>query len=345
MHSAFAGQRDLQSGQRFLDGSAPRLRRHAAFCESAAGESHSPSAGKDEKPSREHEGSALVAREARLPSLLDSYTNNRNTEADLCARPKGRGKHCGKFSIKGLDAKGNVIRYRRVNCGSWSCSYCGPRKARLAKRAIRHAAEELGLRSFLTLTLDPSKLADVEDDVRYLRYVFDKFRTYLRRKFRETPRYICVVEFTANGVPHLHILIDRYIEHAWISQTWDRLGGGKIVWIKRAKIQQISRYLSKYLTKDLLLSAPKGTRRITTARAIQLFPKFESEIPWALVRSSIWFLFEVHRDAATERQREMFQVVGIETDEEQFLKAFAIPLNGGLGKDGGQQTTTQGVVV
>jgi hypothetical protein len=36
------------------------------------------------------------------------------------------------------------------------------------------------------------------------------------------------------------------------------------------------------------LSAPKGARRITTARSIKLFPKFNSGIAWELLRESIW---------------------------------------------------------
>ncbi len=276
------------------------------------------------------EASPMLRSEAEQQvSSLDPYTNNRNTEEiDLYTRPVGRGKHCGKFSIKGRDSKNNLVRYRRLNCGSWSCSYCGPRKAKLAKRAIRQQAEELGLRYFLTLTLDTSKLAEGEDASRHLQRAFDKFRTYLRRRFKKPPVFIKVVEFTKKGFPHYHILIDRYIEQQWISHTWDQLGGGRVVWIRRAKIRHVSRYLGKYLTKDLLLSAPKGTRRITTARAIRLFPKFRPEIFWALVRSSIWFLLAVHRDAATERQREMFQVVGIELDEESYLRAFAVPIGG-----------------
>jgi len=47
MSRKFARRRAKQSGQRFLDGSDPRLIRHAASCESAAGDSFSPSAGKD----------------------------------------------------------------------------------------------------------------------------------------------------------------------------------------------------------------------------------------------------------------------------------------------------------
>jgi len=39
MNSKFAVRDGLQSGQRFLDSSAPRLIRHVASCETAGGES------------------------------------------------------------------------------------------------------------------------------------------------------------------------------------------------------------------------------------------------------------------------------------------------------------------
>ena len=48
----FAERGAIQSGQRFLDSSAPRLIRHAACCNTAAGDIPSPPAGKDEKLSR-----------------------------------------------------------------------------------------------------------------------------------------------------------------------------------------------------------------------------------------------------------------------------------------------------
>ena len=284
----------------------------------AGGGSITSPAGKDQKLSQGVGQSPTVsARAARLPSLLDKKTNNRNTEADLSAVPVGRGKHCGRFSIRGRDARTNKICYRRVNCGSWSCSYCGPRKAKRAKRAIRDVAEKLGLRYFLTLTIDPSKLGEGEDATKHLQMTFDKFRTYLRRKFGEAPVYIRVVEFTQKGMPHYHILTDRYIEQQWISRTWNQLGGARVVWIVRARIGKVAHYLAKYLTKELLLSAPKGTRRITTARALKLFPKYQSEIDWQLLRTSIWFLFNRHAQN---------EGVEIERDEELYLKSFSIPV-------------------
>lgn len=255
-------------------------------------------------------------------SSLVYVTNNRNTpDIPLDTRPTGRGRWCGCWTIKGYDAKAGVIRYRRVNCGTWTCSYCGKKRAKLAKWAIRNWAEKLQLRVFLTLTLDPSKLSEVEHDIQYLRWVFNKFRTYLRRKFGETPKYIAVVELHKSGIPHLHILIDRYIQQAWISQTWDKLGGGRIVWIERASIRNVSRYLSKYLTKQMLLSTPKGTRRITSARGIKLFEKIPPTIAWEVLEHSIWALLRSRYTSLEGRLSA--QVLEIERDEEGFLKGFA----------------------
>ena len=336
MDIQFAGYSEQQSGQRFLDSSAPRLIRHAASCETAGGDgaplawdTYPLPAGKDQKLSREFEGGTLIGREAPVPSLLDSITNNRHTgQPDPCARPVGRGKYCGRLSVKGIDSQTRRTVYRRINCGSWSCSYCGPRKARTARCAIRKVAEELKLRYFLTLTLDPSKLKDGESAVRHLRIAFNKFREYLRRKYDVPPHYICVMEFTQAGFPHLHILFDRYIEHAWISRTWDSLGGGRIVFIKQVTVRHVARYLSKYLTKELLLSAPKGTRRITTARSIKLFPKFNSGISWELIRESIWRLLEKLRAATFDRQLDLFRFIAMKFDEENFLNAFELAADG-----------------
>jgi len=328
MNGEFAGCDEHQSGQRFLDSSDPRLKRQVASCETAGGVFNSLPAGKDEKLSRECEGGALIGREAPVPSSLDSITNNRHTTLGYYTRPKGRGKHCGRYSIKGIDPKTGRTIHRRVNCGSWTCSYCGPRRARLAKRRIREEAAKWSLCYFWTLTLAPRNFERPEDRVRYIRRVFDKFRWYLKKKHGIALNYICILEFTQRGVPHLHVLFDRYIPHEWVSNSWDRLGGGPVVFVKRVTIHNVARYLSKYLTKELLLAAPKGARRVTTSRTIKLFPKFNSGIVWEFLRESIWTLLETHRATSFERQLDLFRFVSLFFDEEQFLNAFELVEDG-----------------
>jgi hypothetical protein len=262
-------------------------------------------------------------------SSLDLITNNRNNRElrDFEKRPVGRGKYCGRMSVTGFDPKTGRKRFRRINCGSWTCSYCGPRKARTARARIRAVAEGLGLRYFLTLTLDPSKLTELENEkqaVAYLRETFNKFRIYLKRLYGSAPSYLCVLEFTQKGIPHLHILFDRYISQSWISSTWDRLGGGRIVFIKQVTVNKIANYLSKYLTKELLLSAPKGTRRITTARSIKLFPKFDSGMAWELVKESIWSLLTAERMKNFHLQKNMLEFISLGFDEEKYLNQFEL---------------------
>jgi hypothetical protein len=76
MDTKFAGSNENQSGQRFLDSSAPRLIRHVASCETAAGGEISQTAGKEQKLSREFEGGALISAEGAVPSALILRTSN-----------------------------------------------------------------------------------------------------------------------------------------------------------------------------------------------------------------------------------------------------------------------------
>ena len=198
-----------------------------------------------------------------------------------------------------------------MNCKTWGCCYCGPRKANLYKRLIGQLAEREQLTRFLTLTLDPSKIEG--DSVRYLRGVFNKFRLYLRRRYGTPVKYIAVLEFHKSGVAHLHLLVDRFIPWEWIKQSWSALGGGEVVFIKYVDVHRISRYLSKYLTKELLLSAPKRSRRVTTSRSLRLIEKKDGKPGWQLLKVNIFFLFSRFWSAAKD----------IRFDADGFVESFS----------------------
>jgi hypothetical protein len=219
---------------------------------------------------------------AAVPSSLDLVRTNRN-------RPTKRKPYCGNFTLAGRSVTGEETQFQRLNCKTWGCSHCGPRRAKRYKHSIRRVAEELRLNRFITLTLDPSKIEG--DPVVYLRETFNKFRTYLRRKYGHAPKYIAVLEFHENGKPHLHVLVDCYIEQAWLSAAWEAVGGGRIVHIRFVDVQHVSHYLAKYLTVDLLLSAPKGVRRVTCSRGIVLLQKSGNGQSWKLLRANITYLY------------------------------------------------------
>jgi len=240
---------------------------------------------------------------AAVGSSLDHVRSNRN-------KPSGRNFFCGCFTLAGQSLTSQDIQFQRLNCKCWGCSFCGPRRAKRYRHAIRKAAEHLGLQRFVTLTLDPEKIGD--DPVVYLRETFNKLRTYLRRKFGVAPKYIAVVEFHENGKPHLHILIDRFIEQKWLSMAWAAVGGGRMVDIRFVDMHRISHYLAKYLTVDLLLSAPPGFRRVTCSRGIVLLEKSDTNRSWRLVRTNIPHLYS----------RLFLLVLSLQYDEEGNLMAF-----------------------
>jgi hypothetical protein len=127
--------------------------------------------------------------------------------------------------------------------------------------------------------------------------VWGKFRTYLKRRFRRRVKYIAILEFTKAGVPHLHILIDRFIPWGWIRETWSALGGGTWVNIKRVYDRhRLTKYLAKYLTKQVILSAPSGVRRWTASRGINLMTSKKSVGRWLFHQRTfdLLYLFGYH---------------------------------------------------
>jgi hypothetical protein len=163
---------------------------------------------------------------------------------------------------------------------------------------IRKTAQRLGLRTLLTLTLDPSKLEGKESTA-YINGVFADLRIYLRRKLGFAPPYIRILEYQKNGNAHFHVLLNCYLPQAWVSETWSVLGGGRVVDIKRVDMHRVSHYLSKYLTKQMLIGAPKHARRVTTSKGIHLLEKQPRDFEWRLIRVPILRLFDVHRAHVT----------------------------------------------
>jgi hypothetical protein len=265
-------------------------------------------------PSGTSEASVELRSEAtqRGPSLVLNQIN-RYTNAQHELQKRGRKRYCGSRTFRGLLDDGSE-KAIRGDCKTWVCEYCGPRKAWRYKQAIRAIAERHSLTRFLTLTLDPSKIEG--DPVRYLRRVFNKFRVSLLRKFGCSVTYIAILEFHKSGIPHLHVLINRFILQRWISESWSALGGGEIVDIRFVDVHRISHYLAKYLTKELLMSAPLRSRRVTTSRSIHLLEKKASETKWVMDRRSIFHLFAIFHEVARDLQ----------VDCEGFLASFVIPV-------------------
>jgi hypothetical protein len=214
-----------------------------------------------------------------LPSL-DKDGHNRNKEK--CS--------CGTMTLIGAKkAEGKETwTHLRVYCKKWTCPKCGPKKASKLRKSIIKKASEKDLRRLLTLTLDPSK-CKAEESIPYIKNCWNKMRTYLKRKFGKNISFIAVLELQKNGYAHLHIMVDRYIEQAWVSGAWESIGGGRIVHIKHVDIHRVTHYLSKYLTKSMFLEHYGKNRRYTTSRDLTLkeAAKEKVEAFWRVLRFPI----------------------------------------------------------
>lgn len=228
-----------------------------------------------------------------MGSSLDVHEHNRNS---VCGRRALRGHLDGRW------------RYSRFRCKCWRCECCGPRKAARLRRAIVRVATAKDLRRFLTLTLDPATCTP-EDSIRHIRQCWNKFRTALKREYGTSISFITILELQKSGYAHLHVLIDRYIPQPWISSAWQAMGGGKIVFIKQVDIQRVAPYLSKYLTKDLLLADfRRRQRRYTTSRDIKLLAVSPSGT-WDLVKASLEYLEWRAKGVVAAEQRDAHGVL------------------------------------
>jgi hypothetical protein len=211
--------------------------------------------------------------------------------------------------MEGTAHDGRGRRFMRVSCKCWNCEYCGKRKAKRYKAVIGREAERLKLNRLLTLTLDPKKTS-VKHAVTEIKKVWARFRAQLRKRYGAAPNYICVMEFQhETKMPHLHVLIDRYIEWEWCRKVWEQAGGGRHVDIRAGKknsegfidLHRVAHYLSKYLTTELLCSAPKRSRRVTTSKAVTLNAKIigAALYVWAMLHETIFDSFSRLSKCAT----------------------------------------------
>ncbi len=144
-------------------------------------------------------------------------------------------------------------------CNTWGCSVCGPAKAhRLGVLAARARPER-----FVTL----SKVGpDLETVSRRLITLSQSLR-----RAGHTWEYLAVPEVHQNGFWHLHVLQKgSFLPQRELSRRAASAGMGRVVWIERVQGQeQVSNYLCKYLTKDLLseqIQRSPRSKRFRTSR-------------------------------------------------------------------------------
>ena len=196
---------------------------------------------------------------------------------------------------------GDRANYR---CGQWACYCCGYRmRQNLVEEISRITSERPDLSRLMTLTLDPAIApADQERQHTYITERWNALRTAISREIGEFS-FIWIREEQDGGLPHLHILVSRFISQSWLSSRWAELGGGEVVDIRHIDhLDRAAHYLGKYLTKNALSGFPDGVHRYGSSADLDLDvrgDRDESEGSWRLVMDD----YLVPRDDGTPLTR------------------------------------------
>jgi len=198
-------------------------------------------------------------------NLLDTNRNNSNKTNS----PRRSQTYCGLYVLIGdTDEFGPDTEVRRVFCKTYACPTCGEIRKAKVWSAIKKLIAENKLLVMATLTLNP-KACSAENSVKYIAALWNKHRIYQRRDLGKRPEYIRVVEFQKNGYAHLHLALSDFVDHAWLSRTWQALGGG-FVWLNKFNNSDPASYLAKYLAKGVDEEVYGRFRRVSTSRGLRL---------------------------------------------------------------------------
>ncbi len=228
-----------------------------------------------EKPLRSQPGAVLTP--DKILSSLDSLITH----------------NCARFPVwyfvNRTDGK-----VRPFYCAHRSCPPCWRRRVSTIRVKVSQAVLIWDLTRLLSLTLDPKKIDG--DPYELLGHVWHKFSHELQRK-SEGLRYIWFKGVHRSGIPHLHVLVNRYLDQSWVSDTWSKLGGGVIVDVRgfgfqKIDVERVTNYVTSYLTKqDEMENLPTKRRWFGASRGI--LPK--------RVPSGRWFLFKQSGNDALDR--------------------------------------------
>ena len=193
---------------------------------------------------------------------------------------------CGKGTLtREHPLKAGIHQYLRAKCKKLACLECGPVKTKHYQAAVHKAAAAHKLHRHIILTLDPGLIPADVDSVTYIQQVWTRFRSWMQDKRGLSLTYIRVIQLQENGTAHFHLVVSETITQETIIEGWTACGGGHQCRIRFRDPHRGAEYITRYITRELMLVLPKGRRILSCSRGILLFEKL---LPsgWAYSRLS-----------------------------------------------------------
>ena len=157
-------------------------------------------------------------------------------------------------------------------CNSWDCYCCAHRmRMNLIEDLDQLVEDRPEMRRLLTITIAPETApASKADQHAYITDRWNALRTEINDRYPGLSYVWIRHEGDQNGRPHLHLLVDRYLDQSALSTMTERVGLGPIVDIRRVNARNAAKYLTSYLGKGALAELPKGLRRYGSSSDITL---------------------------------------------------------------------------
>lgn len=189
----------------------------------------------------------------------------------------------------------------KMKCKTYSCPFCGGKKAKSLEIGITKWIEKWELRRLWTFTYRTTMFQDYTDIecIKFSSQIWHYFITYVRRhpalnKTLRNFQYIRVLEFTKKGFPHYHCFFDRYLpiqimHSCWCSaintvmKTSGTMGNVDIAKHCHDAVKAAA-YVVKYVLKSVdEFPSNRGFRLYTKSSRVSLFEKFAKNGKWYMI--------------------------------------------------------------
>ena len=190
----------------------------------------------------------------------------------------------------------NDGRSYQLNCNSYSCPECGPRKVKKLRKALTEYLQNWDKIRFWTFTLSSSSFTSQWSHLCILREAWQRLVTYLHRSYAITRsqrnfNYVKVFEPHKSGFFHLHCFLNVYLPWKVVNNIWENIckellkteshcAGSYVENCPNAKFAAF--YVSKYVLKSAQ-EISYYFSRYSTSRNIKLFPVRKSVAGWCVL--------------------------------------------------------------
>ena len=132
------------------------------------------------------------------------------------------------------------------HCGKLTCPICRARKRRklLKRLSLANWSPRVAL---WTITTDPGVLSPA-DALSSMNQRWHRVCRFLHRRYPGI-RFFRVTEFTQSGLPHMHVLFDRFVDWGWFQSILVAHQFGRVLHFKTLPRHQALVYMTKYITK------------------------------------------------------------------------------------------------